>query len=422
MSNYNSQLAQSYGNSLNGVSYSGAQAYYRQLRTRFLQQAVELGEVKTQKEKMQQIEKILLETVNSVGRDNVRGKSRSMEVLNKIFDQFVSNMIDESSQLNQIKNEALQKINDEELDIKSQIAGEKEKVNAILKEYASAYKEIAQKTLLSILVGEHSGVGENAIKERYDALLKKVDMMTTIAIKAIGRDLKTYKLTGTPQTTLGGYIEEDLEFQGLQKLFSKLPAVTISPGGTKTAGKKNKSTHLDNIISVLEFSQKGFNDQILITENLEKYMNTKELLSNINYYGEQVKTFTLKNTVSSSKDFYGKRIANNAALFKKWTDSEQKTKYYKSLNIYRNIKFLAKTENTIAALGAETLLMSTSDGRYFTDEFISQFYKQEYYLMFAHSSLDDKWLPIIVLDKPWQVDKNKRHARKKVYSRYSDLV
>ena len=256
-------------------------------------------------------------------------------------------------------------------------------------------------------------IGTAPDQESYKALLDRSQQFFKIYLdKRLQGEGKT-QIWGIPAATLGGFLREEMEAEALSKIFKHIPAIKIKSAGAISV--KGKETHLDNIISILDYIPEAFNKQITVTRDAWS-LNKNEVLKNIQYYGEQVKSFQL-NTRSNTGQILGKRISDNETLLKNY-QSESQTKGA-AITIYSNIKFLHRLRNAITALGPETLIFATGSQRQFTDDFIRAFRAKNYYLMFGYNKNSYRITKTIVIDRPWQVNSKNKNKRSiiKVYSK-----
>jgi hypothetical protein len=105
---------------------------------------------------------------------------------------------------------------------------------------------------------------------------------------------------------LQGYLREQAELNGLKELFKTSP-VTVTHGGALKVG--GKETEFDNILSFTDEIGKSFNRQVRATADLMITATDleKQLLPKIQYYGEQVKSFNIRNNKISYFRMIGSR-------------------------------------------------------------------------------------------------------------------
>ena len=370
--------------------YKSAQIYYGQLKQRFIKQIQNSLSISAQQiitEGQKKVEELIVQGGNSISNTKKDRDARLNAILNEFAEQLllepsVSSALTEAR--NKIEKLKQQTNKDETEQTKAIIANTRKAISSLI-----SPKVLRAKFITAI--GNYTAGDQLA--ERYDALIDRIHQFLYYFIKSTLMGKSNYAIYGIPQITLGGYIAEDLEYQNLLTLFSE---AAVTPGGTtkitNVAGK-TVATEFDNIISNLAFVEANFQKQYSATQEIlgSKYMNSLELLSNIQYFGEQVKTFNL----SKGRAQQGHRIGEREVL----ASAARSEGVY---SIYDNIRFMSRYKSIISALGPANVLFSTGAVRQWTDDFIRDFRAQGYYLMLQYQSKGRQMVLSneVILDSP----------------------
>lgn len=375
------------------LGYAQAQRWYEELKTNFFNQIYE--NLSTNSQQMYE------DIVNNVNRDLSNAnpdKSLSKEAgleLEKIMSNFIKELMDTNANVAAAINQAQansksnqQRTGEEQVELVNQLK------DIIIKEIGD------MENLKTILEKSLESRGTN-IQERYSALLTRTSSLLTRAlVEKLGLLNNLYMKTAR---TLSGFVAEDLEYVALEELFNKRDVqniVKVKPGGTITSSKGTQ-THMDNILSIVEFSKDDFTVQIDQAANLDITFDRqaeKELQKQIQYFGEQVKTFSLSKKPTTGS-LAGARISEQSDMYKEYATHVNGNVY----QLYENIRFVGRYHNILRSFGADTLLFANADGRYFMNDFIKEFKAKDYYLLFGYGKGDSgyKVTSTVVLDKPW---------------------
>lgn len=408
--------------------YSQAQKWYGKLREKFISEIQQHLELQQQQgiiqSKQREIEEIFLKARSNY---EIEGGD-PVSLLRKIMTQYIEDLfvdgseaqgelIDVKEKVKKIK----EKNSDVEKDLRKSLVG---RINSTFD--INKLKEILINSIQKVV--KISGSAETRI--RYGAL---IDQTMTLLWRAISEQLNAAtQAYSSDLYKMAGYVKEDLEYQALLKLFDSF--LKVSPGGKKSVG--GQQTHMDVILSTIEEEienfDKNFSSQIITTRSgpfVYEEQQQRELLNQIKYFGEQVKTFSFGMDSRITGGIQGLRISGQAEMFKEYT-----TKYPNDIfNLITNIKFVGQYRNILRSFGADTLLFSTKDGRYFMNDFISAFRKENYYLLLGlqiekYDEAVKKKVKVrelsntVVLDKPWytRVKMDKKTKRKRTsWHRYA---
>lgn len=202
--------------------------------------------------------------------------------------------------------------------------------------------------------------------------------------------------------SLGGYYKELHEYESLEKILNGFLNVHHA-GGTKIGGK---DTEMDIFISTLDDLEKGLTQSVSLTQTISALQEPPgaedlmtNLLSQIDYFGEQVKSKSL----GKSDQF---EIGNRAALYESFlADGGNK---YSSLQA---LHFLARYKNILLSLGASNVLFSSNNKRQWMADFIQDFRNQAYLLSFMRSSNEGELTNKVGLEQLYTSSKKSIRAR-----------
>lgn len=376
------------------LGYAQAQRWYETLKTNFFNQIYENLSMNSQ----QMYEDILNNASRALSNTNPDETSLSKQArleLEKIMSNFIKELMDTNTNVATAINQAQASLkSNQQRAAEEQIKLINQLKNIIIKEIGS------MENLKTILEKSLESRGTN-IQERYSALLTQTSSLLTRAlVEKLGLLNNLYIKT---VRILAGFVAEDLECTALEELINKSDVqniVKVKPGGTITSSKGTQ-THMDNILSIVEFEKDKFTVQIDQTANLDIALGgqgEKELQKQIQYFGEQVKTFSLSKKPTTGS-LAGARISEQSDMYKEYSAHVDGNVY----QLYENIRFVGRYHNILRAFGADTLLFANADGRYFINDFIKEFKAKDYYLLFGYGKGDSgyKVTSTVVLDKPW---------------------
>lgn len=173
--------------------------------------------------------------------------------------------------------------------------------------------------------------------------------------------------------TLSGFYQEAFEYEGLKELFSSYTNTNVYHAGSK-------NTEMDIIISSLDDIDEIFNKNIEITKTIELSEDNnqieKELLLKVNWFGEQVKGWSLDSGALTYS------IGYRQSLFNAFLSTGEGTEY----NSIAAAAFLAKFKNILLSLGPSNVLFYAGSQRWWMNDFIAQFRQKNYLLTFNRSS------------------------------------
>lgn len=373
INNYNIQLSSI------KTDYKQATIYYAQLKNKFLNQVTKNLSTRTSQEFLKARNQIEAEIL-SAGEKH--GFNEHSKILNDILNSFGEYLIDDHANF-------VKKSQSKIADMKRNKAIRVQQQKDLLKQQILKNTNESQlKTILNMAISDV--VGTNNTIERFDALINKVNSFLNVWVSSTIGGNSIHKFYGILAATLGGYVAEDLEYQALDQYFSQM-GMKVVPGGTKKAN--GQMTEFDNIISTIEYLPELFENQINATTNIlgQDYFSDTELIKKINYFGEQVKSFDLSKGHVTRAGLAGYEISSNEGL----ANTARNENVY---SIKSNIAFLGRYANIIKTFGPATVLFSSAGGRQWMSDFISDFRKQQYYLMFRYDG--PRISNTIILDKP----------------------
>lgn len=380
------------------TQYPQAQKWYKQLREKFsteLAEQVELESGSQSKKTIEELEQALV--------TEARPTKSPKEKLQTIMTQFVKeldnnglNVAEAANTIRQDLNKSGEKIENQERVIREQL------LNKIIDQFKES-GQLEQMLLISIGKTTAPGASSDEIGERYEVLLQNtINLLRRVIVQTINENSYSYYTT---LLTLAGYVYEDMEYQALTDIFSNITQnIQVKPGGALKV--KGKQTHADNLITLVdpfvEDLKKGFTRQTEVIRKNPLKMTAakqKELLNQINYFGEQVKTFSLQGGYKRTGNIYGLRISEQTDMFNEFMSSSNDSSYiYHTAN---NIKFVGRYRNILRSFGTDTLLFATKDGRYFMDDFIMEMRRNNYYMMFGLDTKTKQPTKTVVIDKPY---------------------
>lgn len=380
------------------TQYPQAQKWYKQLREKFSTELAEQVALESGNQSTKTIEELEQALVTEVGTTK-----NPKEKLQTIMTQFIKeldnnglNVAEAANTIRQDLNKSGEKIENQERVIREQL------LDKIIGQFKESGK-LEQMLLVSIGKTTAPGASSDEIGERYEALLQNTtNLLRRIIVQTINENSYSYYTT---LLTLAGYVYEDMEYQALTDIFGNITQnVQVKPGGALKV--KGKQTHADNLITLVdpfvEDLKKGFTRQTEVIRKNPLKMTAakqKELLNQINYFGEQVKTFSLQDGYKRTGNIYGLRISEQTDMFNEFMSASNDSSYI--YNTANNIKFVGRYRNILRSFGADTLLFATKDGRYFMDDFIMEMRRNNYYMMFGLDRTTKQPTKTVVVDKPY---------------------
>lgn len=433
------------------LGYKEAQGWYKSLKEKFVQQIQSRLESKQLQMEVDNFCKELENKtiINSQSNNQVNVR----EIVSKIAKQYLEDVISKDknieNRISAIKRQLMNSQKDAHL-------AERKAREWVLKKINSTFDNEQLKKILTLSIQRSIGISssqEAAI--RYEALIQRGgDLLNRAIVENLNKNSMSYFTT---LVTVGGYVKEDLELQALEKICDKFGVEAMSGGARKVGGTE---THMDIILSLderknkimkieslpeimrtdemkkeLDFFNKSFNEQISATRKgpfLQTPEAKEEMLKKIQYFGVQAKTFSLSTSSRKTGSLQGLRISNQSEMFKEYL--KQPGNEY---NVINNIKFVGKYTHILQSFGADTLIFSTKDGRYFLSDFIQEMKKQHYFLLFgledqvALAKSQSREVPenlkrryelssTVVIDKPWypRVKENRNKTKQISWTLY----
>lgn len=381
------------------IQYQQAQSWYRQLKEKFADQLAEAAEATGEQQTLQLLDELSFMLTNV---QSTKGQAQSK--LHKILDKYMKEITDSGFDIKAQAAKIVKELKESGEQVENQERYVREK---LVEQIVQQFKDNDQlKQMLLTALKSQMGAGQRGVRAetRFSALLDKtVSLLRRGIVEMLYKHSQSYYLT---IITAAGYIQEDMEYEALSKAFKNVSdKVRVRPGGA-IKDSTGKETHADNLIMVqdlLKDYETAFTQQTDVVRKNPLNMTAQDqraLLREINYFGEQVKTFSLNQDYPHTGDLYGLRISNQTAMFREY-EAETNVSGKNMYDIWENIKFLGRYKNILRSFGADTLMFATSDGRYFMDDFIQEFRTKNYLLVFGLSNTTNQLTDTVVLEKPY---------------------
>lgn len=345
--------------------YQKAYDHYKKLKEQFYKQLELTTEKNTQMNLKAFQNKLEQQLVNASLQSDTE-KSAS-QVINSIFNN-LGEQFDKTTDINMQEwiKKSVDTLNKAEYNSKKLTEKEKTTLNQALTNDIINSGIDFRKMLLKQIKKETGSVST----QRYSAILAQTNTFLITYLKAKTQELQKYELYGWPMKRLAGFLNEDLAYTGLKKIFQGTN-MNVRPGGTRK-GPTGKMIEMDNIISAVG-NLSGLNKQLSITYNTDQFLeNYDKNISLIQYFGEQVKSFNLGNLTIRSRE----RIADREELKKAYLASN----YNFLLSPLNNRDFMSSYKNILTTFRPDTLFFTTRDKKMFMDDFIKQFRQQKFLL------------------------------------------
>ena len=354
---------------ISGKGYESAQQYYGKLKKQFLQQ-LENNMVEESKKQFAVANSKIVQGLITNTASTIDGQEVN-SVLNEIFSDFAN-----SNELNLLKTIADKKLQHEDQQNIKQSHEARARFLSSLQESINSqigsehFSNIMKKTITRVIDTSSYNIDSSTLHD----LINRANVLFRIAMSIYIQNYSAYNLNGITAITLQGYLREQAELNGLKELFKHTPLNVTHGGSLKVGGKE---TEFDIVLSFVNNIDKTFNQQVTGTADLlfSEADLEKNLLPKIKYYGEQVKSFNLKN---NKKSYF--RIIGSREALRKQLENKIATQGYISQK--DNLSFLAEVRNIITAFGPATVLFASGAGRQWMDEFIQDFRKENYLLTF----------------------------------------
>lgn len=381
------------------IQYQQAQSWYRQLKEKFADQLAEAAEATGEQQTLQLLDELSFMLTNV---QSTKGQAQSK--LHKILDKYMKEITDSGFDIKAQAAKIVKELKESGEQVENQERYVREK---LVEQIVQQFKDNDQlKQMLLTALKSQMGAGQRGVRAetRFSVLLDKtVSLLRRGIVEMLYKHSQSYYLT---IITAAGYIQEDMEYEALSKAFKNVSdKVRVRPGGA-IKDSTGKETHADNLIMVqdlLKDYETAFTQQTDVVRKNPLNMTAQDqraLLREINYFGEQVKTFSLNQDYPHTGDLYGLRISNQTAMFREY-EAETNVSGKNMYDIWENIKFLGRYKNILRSFGADTLMFATSDGRYFMDDFIQEFRTKNYLLVFGLSNTTKQLTDTVVLEKPY---------------------
>lgn len=402
-----------------GAGYDSAQRYYASLKQQFINTYSQTANLQTEHE-IKEMAQAIVSNQSNYSFVNTKGEKTgetATSVLNQLFKSFANN-IEVATAIEQTIKELETRIR--EADDQTERA-KKILLKQIAEEKFQTNEEILTRALEQAI---NKPVSLGTDSETLSELVARAQQLFKIAVSATYQQKTNYVLTGIPMKTMQGYLREQSELNALTQIF-KNSNVKVTHGGSKkvakTQGALAVETVFDNILSFIDFSEEKFNAQVRGV-SAKGILNEREveskLLLQIKFYGEQVKSFTMRssNMVTTARKIEGHRITSNEALKNELLASSEVTEGYVTLK--QNLSFLASYQNILEVFGPATVLFSSGSGRQWMSDFIQDFRNRGYYLMFKYSnkgaisSTVELIQPILIIQKSKKQIRNRHKSFK----------
>lgn len=353
------------------IGYTSAQQHYAKLKEQFFKQ-LEINTLSQGKNELlnfkQQLENKL---ANAHLQDDLDNNKGAGQIVNKVFNDLIKHL-ETDDDIQAWKQEAIKELETARYKTNKLSEDAKKKLNQKLRGLIDENLSSKLQTLLLQSLRKNTSGSSADAKNRYSAVLQSANTFLLTYLKASFSEANTYKMYGWPMKTLAGYINEDLAYRGLKKIFQETN-MNITPGGTRK-GPDSKSIEMDNIISSVK-GLSGLNKQLTITTNTDKFLeNYDSNLSQIKYFGEQVKSFSLGNIKTTNRE----RIANRVELRNAYKNNIENKNLLRSVEYNR--EYMSLYKNILTTFRPDTLFFTGKDQKMFMSDFISKFRKQGFLL------------------------------------------
>lgn len=168
---------------------------------------------------------------------------------------------------------------------------------------------------------------------------------------------------------IGGFVQETMELQALREFFERsntkqaMSNVYLTGSKTITLGSGHVvDSPMDLIISDLKTIDEAFNAAVTASKNVDQYLSGQLSYNDIVSFGVQSKSWN----ITSTTRFY--EVGNRTELLNSFKSSNPRSYH----NVEKAIDFLAKTPNTLTALGPMNVLFRTGNQRFWMDEFLQE--------------------------------------------------
>lgn len=180
--------------------------------------------------------------------------------------------------------------------------------------------------------------------------------------------------------SMGGYYKELYEYEALEKLLSQYIQV-VHGGGMKMGGKDTELdvfiTNLDKVEALTRNVEITQTIMALPQDEVDVAQLKKQLLAEIEWFGEQVKSRSLGDHTQVFE------IGNREGLYNLY-----KSEGFNPGSSVQAIHFLARFQNILLSLGQSNVLFSSNKKRQWMSDFIIEFREKNYMLSFMRKTND----------------------------------
>ena len=348
------------------MGYSSAIAYYKRLKERFINWLELQASIQSVKQ-LNNIENNFIQSLTSL---NI---GQSFDNLDKelipILENIIENILNgtKSTEVAQIEQNLKDKINN--------VNKVSEKIKKQFNDYLITSYDL-EKKLKNLPMIRGSGADITDIMNRAQSILLQ-------AVKLGEQNIKNLIQNRKETTVLAGYLHEIAATRATKKFNKILNTIHIGAKNLQSdvvySGKGiNKSRALaqyeDLLTSFDNLSKNFYEGQV----NTDEFIALQDFASNIDIYGNQVKSWTMN--LEKSRP-YGYHVSNQSDLlksFQNWT-ADHKINYSQAESINY---FEQHAMAIIQTFGINNVLFTTGDGPHFTSDLIEDAYNSSFRLMF----------------------------------------
>lgn len=373
-------------NNIDFSDYDKAQKYYSDLKNKMLDAIYSNKRVHTE---IKQLEKEVKDEVeNAIVQDIVRwqGTDGAYDAASTMLTKIEESVVDYLDGSNKgFQNLILDLEKQAQQTSKDTAIQEAELKKLLHKRQEAIFKEINfDKASFENML---RGVGQTGNADFSDIVAHGTRYFIRLLYDKVATSLKLDTNKFVRLLTIGGFYKEAAEYALLEKYFSK------HAKNLKVYHAGSQQTELDVIISELDDLDTILTGNetitIAIEENELTDSLTQDLLKQIQWYGEQVKSWRL----SSGANTYS--IGSRAGLYNAFINQDKSNAY----NILAAMQFLAQYKNILLSLGPTNALFASGDKRQWMCDFIKEFRTKHYALTFAPDKDNNMLSSHVILER-----------------------
>ena len=365
---------------INFNDYDKAQGYYLKLKNKMIDNIFRSNQIKLTVNQTTAEAKEALETA-IISSDKATQSQSSFSKANKLFKDI------EEKIARMIETESLEPIRTLIMEIDNQVGTSEKTAEEKLKQLKKLLKENQEKVLKSVCMTRQvfedmirTSVGDGDIS---DITNHAISYFTNFLYLQLSKSNILYINTFARKLSVAGFYHEAGEYEALKRKLQGLMGIKVMPVGAKKTELDNVITFLDNIDSVMEG-----NESLHYIIDSGNYTDLEqELLQQIQWYGQQVKSWNLDKGMPTYK------IGSRKSLWDRYLE-ENNSKY----NTLQSAQFLSRFENILQALGPSNVLFTAGQNRYFMNDFIKSFREKKYVLVFYRKNLEEPMSQEIALE------------------------